>query len=95
MAPANEGPAKSQQNRKSVMAVTASRTTACHTCPISQTRRKIMDKRQTNSMRKPSDRELTEDQLNQIAGGIIPSIPIPPPLPGIYAIGQIEARFPR
>ena len=54
-----------------------------------------MDKRQTNSMRKPGDRELTEDQLNQITGGIIPSIPIPPPLPGIYAIGQIEARFPR
>jgi bacteriocin-like protein len=54
-----------------------------------------MDKRQTNSMRKPSDRELTEEQLNQITGGIIPSIPIPPPSPGIYAIGQIEARFPR
>jgi hypothetical protein len=54
-----------------------------------------MDKRPTNSMRKPSDRELIEDQLNQITGGIIPSIPIPPPLPGIYAIGQIEARFPR
>jgi bacteriocin-like protein len=40
-------------------------------------------------------RELTEEQLNQITGGIIPSIPIPPPSPGIYAIGQIEARFPR
>jgi bacteriocin-like protein len=64
-----------------------------------------MDKRQANSInanatrrkqvRKPSDQELTEDQLNQITGGITPSIPIPPPSPGIYAIGQIEARFPR
>jgi hypothetical protein len=64
-----------------------------------------MDKRQTNSIntnattrkqvRKPSDRELTQDQLSQITGGTVPSIPIPPPAPGIYAIGQIEARFPR
>jgi bacteriocin-like protein len=32
-----------------------------------------------NQVRKPSDRELTEDQLNQITGGTVPSIPIPPP----------------
>jgi bacteriocin-like protein len=49
----------------------------------------------SKQVRKPSDRELTEDQLNQITGGTVPSIPIPPPSPGIYAIGQIEARFPR
>ena len=93
------------KNRKSVMAVTAARIAACHYGPYLATRRKIMDKRQTNSIntnattrnqvRKPSDGELTEDQLNQITGGTVPSIPIPPPSPGIYAIGQIEARFPR
>ena len=37
-------------------------------------------------------RELTADELDQIAGGT-PSIPIPPPTS--YAIGRIEARFPR
>jgi bacteriocin-like protein len=87
------------------MTVTAARIAACHYVRHLATRRKIMDKRQTNSIntnattrkqvRKPSDRELTEDQLNQITGGTVPSIPIPPPSPGIYAIGQIEARFPR
>jgi hypothetical protein len=39
-------------------------------------------------------RELTADELDQIAGGT-PSIPIPPPSPHSYAIGCIEARFPR
>jgi hypothetical protein len=38
-------------------------------------------------------RELTTDELDQIAGGT-PSIPIPPPTPHSYAIGRIEARFP-
>ena len=38
-------------------------------------------------------RELTADELDQIAGGT-PSIPIPPPTPHSYAIGRIEARFP-
>jgi hypothetical protein len=38
-------------------------------------------------------RELTADELDQIAGGT-PSIPIPPPTPHRYAIGRIEARFP-
>jgi hypothetical protein len=37
-------------------------------------------------------RELTTDELDQIAGGT-PSIPIPPPAPHRYAIGRIEARF--
>ena len=37
-------------------------------------------------------RELTADELDQIAGGT-PSIPIPPPAPHRYAIGRIEARF--
>ena len=41
-----------------------------------------------------SARELTADALDQIAGGT-PSIPIPPPTPRSYAIGRIEARFPR
>ncbi len=41
-----------------------------------------------------SARELTADALDQIAGGT-PSIPIPPPTPHSYAIGRIEARFPR
>jgi hypothetical protein len=40
------------------------------------------------------DRDLTADELDQIAGGT-PSIPIPPPTPHSYAIGRIEARFPR
>ena len=40
------------------------------------------------------ERELTADELDQIAGGT-PSIPIPPPTPHSYAIGRIEARFPR
>ena len=39
-------------------------------------------------------RDLTADELDQIAGGT-PSIPIPPPTPHSYAIGRIEARFPR
>jgi bacteriocin-like protein len=52
---------------------------------------KIMTKKQ---VRESADRELTDDQLNQIAGGT-PSIPIPPPTPHTYAIGQIEPRFPR
>ena len=39
-----------------------------------------------------SSRELTADELDQIAGGT-PSIPIPPPTS--YAISRIEARFPR
>jgi hypothetical protein len=30
---------------------------------------------------RPLDRELTEGELEQIAGGITPSIPIPPPRP--------------
>jgi hypothetical protein len=29
--------------------------------------------------RKPMDRELTKDELDQIAAGVTPSIPIPPP----------------
>jgi bacteriocin-like protein len=97
--------AKHFKNRTSVMAVTAARIAACHYVPHLAARRKIMDKGQTNSIntnattrkqvRKPSGRELTDDQLNQITGGTVPSIPIPPPSPGIYAIGQIEARFPR
>jgi bacteriocin-like protein len=35
-------------------------------------------------------RELTEDELDQIAGGVVPSIPIPPPgQQGLqYHIGQ-------
>ena len=37
-------------------------------------------------------RELTADELDQVAGGT-PSIPIPPPTS--YAISRIEARFPR
>ena len=49
---------------------------------------KIMSK--TSNARK--ERELTEAELDQIAGGT-PSIPIPPPTS--YAIGRIEARFPR
>ena len=28
---------------------------------------------------RPLDRELTEGELDQIAGGVTPSIPIPPP----------------
>jgi hypothetical protein len=40
------------------------------------------------------ERDLTADELDQIAGGT-PSIPIPPPTPHSYAIGRIEARFPR
>ena len=51
---------------------------------------KIMSK--TSNARK--ERELTEAELDQIAGGT-PSIPIPPPTPHSYAIGRIEARFPR
>ena len=38
------------------------------------------------------ERDLTADELDQIAGGT-PSIPIPPPAPHRYAIGRIEARF--
>jgi hypothetical protein len=41
-----------------------------------------------------NERELTKAELVQIAGGT-PSIPIPPPTPHSYAIGRIEARFPR
>ena len=37
-------------------------------------------------------RELTADELDRLAGGT-PSSPIPPPTS--YAIGRIEARFPR
>jgi hypothetical protein len=44
-------------------------------------------------IRESADRGLTDDQLNQVAGGT-PSIPIPPPMP-TYAIGRIEPRFPR
>ena len=40
-----------------------------------------------------ANKELTADELDQIAGGT-PSIPIPPPTPHSYAIGRIEARFP-
>jgi hypothetical protein len=29
-------------------------------------------------------RQLTGDELDQITGGIVPSIPIPPPMPDIY-----------
>ena len=39
-------------------------------------------------------RELTANELDQIAGGT-PSIPIPPPTPHNYAIGHIEVRFAR
>jgi hypothetical protein len=39
-------------------------------------------------------REITADELDQIAGGT-PSIPIPPPAQHSYAIGRIEVRFPR
>jgi hypothetical protein len=46
----------------------------------------------TSNARK--ERELTEAELDQIAGGT-PSIPIPPPTSTSYAIGRIEARFPR
>ena len=42
----------------------------------------------SNAMR---ERELTETELDQVAGGT-PSIPIPPP--NGYAIGRIEPRFP-
>jgi bacteriocin-like protein len=45
------------------------------------------------SVKESTNRELTEDELNQIAGGT-PSIPIPPPTPHSYAIGRIQARFP-
>ena len=38
-------------------------------------------------------RELTTDELNQIAGGTTPSIPILPPGPHVYAIGRIESSF--
>jgi hypothetical protein len=48
----------------------------------------------SEQVRESTDRELTEDHLNQITGGITPSIPIPPPTPQVYAIGRIEARFP-
>ena len=49
----------------------------------------------TSNIAAPEDhRPLAADELDQIAGGT-PSIPIPPPTPHTYAIGRIEARFPR
>jgi bacteriocin-like protein len=63
------------------MAVTAARAGACHIGLISQTRRKAyMSKHQTNAIntgatskqvREFTDRELTEDELAHVSGGII------------------------
>jgi hypothetical protein len=51
----------------------------------------LVEKDMSKTSNATRERELTEAELDQVAGGT-PSIPIPPPTS--YAIGRIEPRFP-
>jgi hypothetical protein len=51
--------------------------------------RKIMSKRASHGAAATSERELTVDELDAVVGGTTAYVPY------TYAIGRIEARFPR
>jgi hypothetical protein len=91
--------AQSAENHKSVMAVTAAQSGACHICLRHLGKRSKYMTTVTNTGRtseqvhKSADGVLTEAELHQVTGGITPSIPIPPPTPHTYARGAANSTM--